>query len=96
MGDYGIQMYNHPNLNSATSSDTPSCYWLCEGGTVTYDGKYYNASCKYTYSPEPTGWDRQLYRIFQSWNQYLTDSKQNKNPVINSNSGGHPIFPDGD
>lgn len=96
MGDYGIQMYNHPNLNSATSSDTPSCYWLCEGGTVTYDGKYYNASCKYTYSPEPTGWDRQLYGIFQSWNQYLTDSKQNKNPVINSNSGGHPIFPDGD
>ena len=89
LGDYGIQMYAHPNLSSATSSDTPSCYWLCQGGTIEYDGKYYNASCKYTYSPEPTGWDRQLYAIFQSWSQYLSDSKDNKNPVVSrANSPG--------
>lgn len=99
LGDYGIQMYYHPNLSAATSGDTPSCYWLCDGGNVEFDGKYYNATCKYTYSWEPTGWDRQLYGIYQSWNQYLTQSKNNAstytgNVLKPQNSGDilHPIF----
>lgn len=99
LGDYGIQMYYHPDLNSATSASTPSCYWLCDGGQIEFDGKYYNATCKYTYSWEPTGWDQQLYGIYKSWNQYLTQSKNNANTytgnvVKSSNSSDilHPIF----
>lgn len=34
--------------------------WLCEGGTVSYDGKYWIATCTYAHSPE--GWDTDLYQ----------------------------------
>lgn len=33
--------------------------WLCEGGTVSYDGKYWIATCTYAHSPD--GWDTRLY-----------------------------------
>lgn len=35
--------------------------WLCEGGTVSYDGKYWIATCTYTHSPSMNGWDIDLY-----------------------------------
>lgn len=93
MGDYGIQLYAHPNLKTATTSDTPSGYWLCQGGTVNYDGKYYYASCKYTYSPDPKGWDQQLYGFFEGWSTYLNDSKSNPHPVITNSGVSNPILP---
>lgn len=36
--------------------------WLCEGGTVSYDGRYWVATCTYTHSPDKKGWDGDLYR----------------------------------
>ena len=36
--------------------------WLCEGGTVSYDGRYWVATCTYTHSPDRKGWDGDLYR----------------------------------
>lgn len=33
--------------------------WLCEGGSVSYDGKYWIATCTYAHSPD--GWDQDLY-----------------------------------
>ena len=33
--------------------------WLCEGGSVSYDGKYWIATCTYAHSPD--GWDKDLY-----------------------------------
>lgn len=33
--------------------------WLCEGGSVNYDGKYWIATCTYAHSPD--GWDERLY-----------------------------------
>lgn len=77
LGDYGIQMYYHPNLSTATSASTPSCYWKCDGGTIQFDGKYYNATCKYSYSPDPKGWDRQLYGPYKGWDFYLSASQRN-------------------
>lgn len=35
--------------------------WLCEGGSISYDGKYWIAQCTYAHSPEKTGWDKDLY-----------------------------------
>ena len=35
--------------------------WLCEGGTVSYDGRYWVATCVYTHSPDIGGWDKDLY-----------------------------------
>ena len=100
LGDYGIQMYYHPNLSTATSSDIPSCYWLCDGGQIEFDGKYFNATCKYTYSWEPTGWDQQLYGIYKSWGTYLSASQHNAstytgNVVKSSDSSNilNPILP---
>lgn len=33
--------------------------WLCEGGSVQYDGKNWIATCTFAHSP--TGWDKDLY-----------------------------------
>lgn len=99
LGDYGIQMYYFPQLYNAQSSDTPSCYWKNDGGTIEFDGKYYNATARYSFSWDPTGWDRQLYGLYKSWDQYLTKSKNNSTTYTgdvvkraNSSDILHPIF----
>lgn len=33
--------------------------WLCEGGSISYDGKHWIATCTYAHSPD--GWDTRLY-----------------------------------
>jgi hypothetical protein len=33
--------------------------WLCEGGSISYDGKYWIANCTFAHSPD--GWDLDLY-----------------------------------
>lgn len=45
-GDFGI-------------TDKLSGDWLCEGGSVSYDGKWWIATCTYAHSPD--GWDTRLY-----------------------------------
>lgn len=37
--------------------------WLCEGGSLSYDGRYWLATLNYTHSPNKTGWDQQLYDV---------------------------------
>lgn len=97
MGDFGIQAYYHPAMSNITSSQPPSAYWKCQGGTIEYDGKYYNASCKYTWSPDPKGWDLEINRFYISWAQYCTDTRanQNKDVIVQRSSGSNilnPIF----
>lgn len=99
LGDFGLQLYYHPQLSSATSASIPSCYWRCEGGNIEFDGKYYTATCKYTWSPDPTGWDTQIYtNIFGGWNYYLKETKLNRDPIVRLNTDGsilNPILPIG-
>ena len=90
LGDYGIQMYNNPSLATAALTSVPSCYWLCEGGTVEYDGKHYNATCKFTYSPNAKGWDRDLYTIKGGWGEYLSASQRNPDPVVRRSDNNSP------
>lgn len=40
--------------------------WLCLGGTVHYDGKTYEASCTYQWTPGE--WDRDLYDVVENSN----------------------------
>ena len=35
--------------------------WLCEGASISYDGKYWIAELHYLYSPSKKGWDSQIY-----------------------------------
>jgi len=35
--------------------------WLCEGGTVSFDGRYWIATVTYVHSPDSNGWDADLY-----------------------------------
>lgn len=35
--------------------------WLCEGGTISYDGRYWVATVTYTHSPDKDGWNKHLY-----------------------------------
>lgn len=86
LGDFGIQAYTHPAIMSASTSSPPSGYWRCEGGNIEFDGKYYNASCRYTWSPNATGWDLDFYDFYVDWDYYLSASKLNKNPVVRTNS----------
>lgn len=76
-GDYGIQGYFH-TLNSGT----PRGYWLCQGGGIEYDGKNYIANCTYLYSPDPNGWDLQMYQFATTYADYYSDSQGNKNKIL--------------
>lgn len=40
--------------------------WLCHGGQIHYDGKAYDASCTYQWTPDV--WDRDLYNVAQTNN----------------------------
>lgn len=56
-GDFGLTKYYYTN-------PSPSCYyWLCQGGGISYDGKYWVAQCTYIWSPDLSGWDQQLYDV---------------------------------
>ena len=56
-GDFGLTNYYY-------GTPPASCYyWLCQGGDIHYDGKYWVAQCTYIWSPEPTGWDTALYDV---------------------------------
>lgn len=54
-GDFGIESYFY--------GPAASGHWLCEGAGIDYDGKYYVARCTYLFSPDPAGWDLQLYDV---------------------------------
>lgn len=59
-GDFGLTKYHHP----LEAVKPPSCfYWLCQGGDIHYDGKYWIAQCTYIWSPDPYGWDQDMYDV---------------------------------
>lgn len=60
-GDFGIEDYFYSGADGLTA--TVSGHWLCEGAGINYDGKYYIAACTYLFSPDPMGWDRDLYDV---------------------------------
>ena len=45
-GDFGVKSKNGGN-------------WLCEGGSISYNGKKWQATCTFAHSPD--GWDTDLY-----------------------------------
>lgn len=81
LGDFGIQKYYHPEVLTAALS-AMNGYWLCEGGQINYDGKYYNASCKYTWCLLNQGWDQDVYQFYDSKQAYQTASIANKDPIL--------------
>ena len=85
LGDFGIQNYQHPDFLTGTLT---AGYWLCEGGNITFDGKYYNATCKYIWSPEPSGWDLELYDFFSGFAYYKQQSQTNPNPIVGTTTNG--------
>ena len=57
-GDFGLQKNFYP-----TGPTSGYYHWLCLGGGVNFDGKYWIANCTYQWSPDPEGWDLQLYEV---------------------------------
>lgn len=57
-GDYGLEK-RYPAATDAQGRTGRR--WLCLGGDISFDGKYYIARCTYRWSNEPTGWDKDLY-----------------------------------
>lgn len=41
--------------------DTYGGNWLCEGASISYDGKFWIATCTYVWSGDAYGWDKDLY-----------------------------------
>ena len=61
-GDFGLEDKSFDSSHKPTSN--PPCFhWLCQGGDLNFDGKYWNASCTYQWSPEDDGWDQQMYDV---------------------------------
>lgn len=52
--------------------------WLCEGGSVSYDGHYWVATLQYTHSPDYYGWDKDLYQPLSSFLKEIEDKKKEK------------------
>lgn len=76
-GDFGIQGYFH------TLGDTPRGYWLCQGGGIDYDGKNWIANCTYLYSPDPNGWDLEMYDFATTYADYKSASNNGgKNKIL--------------
>ena len=90
LGDFGIQNYYHPDLLTGTLT---AGFWLCEGGNITFDGKYYNATCKYIWSPQPSGWDLELYDFFSGFAYYKQQSQTNPSPIVGTNETGSIFDP---
>lgn len=59
-GDFGLTKYYH---SDQAVTPTSCYYWLCQGGDIHYDGKYWVAQCTYIWSPDPYGWDLQMYDV---------------------------------
>lgn len=55
-GDFGLE-------DKYPTSGSNNYRWLCLGGDINYDGKYYVAKCTYQWSPDPYGWDQQIWEV---------------------------------
>ena len=72
-GDFGLQ-----SKLFAPSAQPPSAYhWLCQGGGVNYDGKYWIANCTYLFSPGDEGWDLECYEVASGGY-----GQNNNNPIL--------------
>lgn len=59
-GDFGLEKKFYPNDASA---NPPKYHWLCLGGDLSFDGKYWVARCTYRWSPDDNGWDQDMYQV---------------------------------
>ena len=73
-GDFGLQSKFFSGDASATP---PKYHWLCLGGGVNFDGKYWIANCSYEWSPDPNGWDQEIYEVASDGYD-----KNNNNPIL--------------
>lgn len=93
-GDFGLEAKTYPSSNNPAS--TPPCYhWLCQGGNLNFDGKYWNASCTYQWSPEDTGWDQQIYDVAQDYGWSNKDKNSIFEQAASSNNNGNVTNPVG-
>ena len=58
-GDFGLES-RYPA--SADAQGRTGRRWLCLGGDISFDGKYYIARCTYRWANDPTGWDNDCYQ----------------------------------
>lgn len=58
--DFGLQNRWFPNC---TTGNSPKYHWLCLGGDLNFDGKYWVARCTYRWSPDTNGWDQDMYQV---------------------------------
>lgn len=71
-GDFGLQSKFYSG-----DANSGKYHWLCLGGGVSFDGKYWIANCTYQWSPDPNGWDLQMYEVASGGY-----SKNNNNPIL--------------
>lgn len=62
-------------------------HWLCLGGDLNFDGKYWVARCVYRWSPDDNGWDTELYDVADGG--YGTPENGIINPILPNNNGGN-------
>lgn len=57
-GDFGLENKFFPGDASSNKY-----HWLCLGGDLSFDGKYWVARCTYRWSPDPNGWQLDMYEV---------------------------------
>lgn len=72
-GDFGLQNKFFPG---DVQANPPKYHWLCLGGDVNFDGKYWVARCTYRWSPDVNGFDQDMY--------FLPDDGIYGNPAQNN------------
>lgn len=82
-GDFGLENKFFPN---DTSSQPPKYHWLCLGGDVNFDGKYWVARCTYRWSPDPNGWQLDMYNVADDG---YGDPSTSNNDIFDQVTGGN-------
>lgn len=54
-GDFGLEARYPTTLSGGRR-------WLCLGGDISFDGKYWIARCTYRWANDENGWDKDLYQ----------------------------------
>ena len=71
-GDFGLQNKFFP-----TAATNNIYHWRCLGAQLDFDGKMWVATCTYEWSPDPRGWDQELYKVSPAGYGY-----NNKNSIF--------------
>ncbi len=77
-GKIKFPQYGDFGLEDKFPTNAGGYRWLCLGGQINFDGKYFIAQCSFEWSPDPDGWDQQMYDVADPYGK----TGKGANPIL--------------